>query len=211
MQTDYTDAPPAPPNVMIIFGAGGDLTKRKLIPALFHLCNARLLPESFAVLGLDRLELDDDGFRTLMAEQIEDHVGEAFDATVWERLVARLHYMKIDMLDGTYYDRLCERLSETDAERETDGNYLFYLAIPPSLFGRVTDRLSEVGLLHETEGDWRRVIIEKPFGRDLESAVALNRELHRNMDEDQMYRFDHYLGKETVQNFMVFRFANGFI
>jgi len=210
MQTDFTEAKPAPPNVMIIFGAGGDLTKRKLIPSLFHLCAARLLPDSFAVLGLDRLDHNDDGFRDLMAEQIKEHVGEAFDEVVWERLVARLHYMKIDMLEGTDYEHLCERLSRLDAERGTEGNYLFYLAVPPSLFGKVTDQLGEVGLLHQTEDDWRRVVIEKPFGRDLESAVALNRELHRNMDEEQIYRIDHYLGKETVQNIMVFRFANGF-
>jgi glucose-6-phosphate 1-dehydrogenase len=119
--------------------------------------------------------------------------------------------MKIDMLDGADYERLCERLSRIDAERGTDGNYLFYMAIPPSLFAPVTDHLGEVGLLHETEDDWRRVIIEKPFGHDLESAIALNDDLHRNMDEDQIYRIDHYLGKETVQNIMVFRFANSFI
>jgi glucose-6-phosphate 1-dehydrogenase len=211
MQTQYAKTPPAPPSVMVIFGAGGDLTKRKLIPALFHLCNAALLSDGFAVLGLDRLELNDEAFRDLMAEQIADSVGEAFDAAVWDRLVQRLHYMRLDMLDGAHYERLCERLSELDAARATDGNYLFYLAIPPSLFGCVTNGLGEVGLLHESEDDWRRVIIEKPFGRDLESARALNRELHRHMDEEQIYRIDHYLGKETVQNIMVFRFANGFI
>jgi len=196
---------------MILIGAGGDLTKRKLIPALYHLCNARLLPDSFAVLGLDRLDLDDDGFRELMAEQIERNVGEIFDPSVWERLVDRLHYMKIDMLESADYELLCERLNRIDAERGTDGNYLFYMAIPPSLFTRVTGFLGDVGLLHEGDDDWRRVIIEKPFGHDLESAVALNRELHRNMNEEQIYRIDHYLGKETVQNIMVFRFANGFI
>ncbi|MCF7990401.1 MAG: glucose-6-phosphate dehydrogenase [Thiohalocapsa sp.] len=211
MQTDFTEASSAPPNVMIIFGAGGDLTARKLIPALFHLSNARLLPESFAVLGLDRLDFDDDGFRDRMAEQIKAHVGEVFDQAIWDWLLARIHYMKIDMLSGPDYELLCERLSRIDAERGTEGNYLFYMAIPPSLFGKVTDHLGEVGLLHETEDDWRRVIIEKPFGRDLDSAIALNNELHRNMDEDQIYRIDHYLGKETVQNIMVFRFANGFI
>jgi glucose-6-phosphate 1-dehydrogenase len=211
MQTDYTEAPPAPPNVMIIFGAGGDLTKRKLVPALYHLCNARLLPDSFVMLGLDRLDMDDDAFHSLLAEKIREHVGEVFQPSVWERLMQRIHYMKIDMLAGSEYDRLCERLSRIDAERGTEGNYLFYMAIPPSLFGKVTDHLGEVGLLHETDDDWRRVIIEKPFGRDLESAIALNNELHRNMDEEQIYRIDHYLGKETVQNIMVFRFANGFI
>ena len=211
LQTDYTQAAPAPPNVMVIFGAGGDLTKRKLIPALFHLCNAGLLPESFAVLGLDRLDMDDDGFRDLMADKIGDHIGAAFVQDVWKRLVERIHYMKIDMLEGADYALLRARLNEIDTTRDTEGNYLFYMAIPPSLFGRVTDRLGEAGLLHETEDDWRRVIIEKPFGRDLESAMALNREIHKNMGESQIYRIDHYLGKETVQNIMVFRFANGFI
>ncbi len=211
IRTDFTEAPPAPPNVMVIFGAGGDLTARKLVPSLFHLSAARLLPDSFAVLGLDRLEMDDDGFRARIGEPMREHLGEAFDQGVWERLVARIHYMQVDLLDGTHYERLCERLSRLDAERGTEGNYLFYLAIPPSLFGQVTAQLGDVGLLHETENDWRRVIIEKPFGRDLESAIALNRELHLHMDEDQIYRIDHYLGKETVQNIMVFRFANGFI
>ena len=211
MQTDYTQAPPASPNIMVIFGAGGDLTKRKLIAALFHLCNARLLPDSFAVLGLDRLDMDDDGFRDLMSEHIREHVGAVYDQSVWERLVERLHYMKIDMLQSADYERLCERLNKIDTERGTEGNYLFYMAVQPSLFTNVTDRLGEAGLLQETESDWRRVVIEKPFGRDLESAVALNRDLHRNMEEEQIYRIDHYLGKETVQNIMVFRFANGFI
>ncbi|WP_296900563.1 glucose-6-phosphate dehydrogenase [Thiohalocapsa sp.] len=211
MQTDYTEAPPAPPNVMIIFGAGGDLTKRKLVPALYHLCNAKLLPDSFVMLGLDRLDMDDDAFRALMAEHIRDHVGERFDDGVWGRLCERLQYMKIDMLNGHDYELLCERLSRIDAERATDGNYLFYMAIPPSLFSKVADHLGDAGLLHETDEDWRRVIIEKPFGQDLDSAIALNNHLHKNLDEDQIYRIDHYLGKETVQNIMVFRFANGFI
>ena len=129
MQTDYTEAPPAPPNVMIIFGAGGDLTKRKLVPALYHLCNARLLPDSFVMLGLDRLDMDDDAFHSLLAEKIRAHVGEVFQPSVWERLMQRIHYMKIDMLAGSEYDRLCERLSRIDAERGTEGNYLFYICL----------------------------------------------------------------------------------
>jgi glucose-6-phosphate 1-dehydrogenase len=210
-QTDFTKASPAPPNVMIIFGAGGDLTQRKLVPALYHLYNAELLPDSFVMLGLDRLELDDDAFRDMMGQQIRAHVGQAFDDQVWMRLCERLQYMQIDMLNPPDYELLCERLSRIDAERATEGNYLFYMAIPPSLFSRVADYLGDVGLLHETDDDWRRVIIEKPFGRDLDSAIALNNHLHKNLDEDQIYRIDHYLGKETVQNIMVFRFANGFI
>jgi glucose-6-phosphate 1-dehydrogenase len=211
IETDFTEAQAAPPNVMIIFGAGGDLTKRKLVPALYHLFTAQLLPDSFAMLGLDRLDMDDDAFRSTLGEQIRDHVGEVYDDSVWSRLCERLHYMQIDMLNGADYDRLCERLSRIDAERATDGNYLFYMAIPPSLFAKVADNLGDAGLLHETEDDWRRVIIEKPFGRDLDSAIELNNQLHRNLNEDQIYRIDHYLGKETVQNIMVFRFANGFI
>jgi len=210
-QSNYTQAPPALPNAMVIFGAGGDLTRRKLIPALFHLCDTGLLPDSFAVLGVGRRDMDDDAFRNLMAEQIRDHVGNAFDRSVWERLVARLHYMKIDISEGADYERLRERLSELDTRRRTAGNYLFYMAIPPSLFTRVTGCLGAAGLLRETENDWRRIVVEKPFGRDLESAVALNRELHGNLNEQQIYRIDHYLGKETVQNIVVFRFANGFI
>ncbi|MBK1700000.1 glucose-6-phosphate dehydrogenase [Thiococcus pfennigii] len=154
--------------------------------------------------------LDPTFARERIAGQVEDSLGAAFDRRVWEGLVSRIHYMQIDMLEGADYERLCERLSEIDAERGTNGNYLFYLAVPPSLFGPVTDRLGDVGLLHQSEHDWRRVIIEKPFGRDLESAIALNTSMHRNMDEDQIYRIDHYLGKETVQNIMVFRFANSF-
>jgi len=210
MQTDFMQATPAPPNLMIIFGAGGDLTKRKLIPSLYHLCAAELLPASFAMLGLDRLDLDDDGFRALITDQIDSHVGEVFDKEVWDWLVQRIHYMQIDMQSGPDYELVCERLSRIDAERDTEGNYLFYMAVPPSMFSPVTNHLGEVGLLHETQDDWRRMIIEKPFGHDLESAIALNDELHRNMDEDQIYRIDHYLGKETVQNIMVFRFANSF-
>lgn len=207
MSTDYTEAPAAPPNVMVIFGAGGDLTRRKLIPSLYHLAAAELLPESFVMLGLDRLDLDDAAFQAWVDEQVDIET----DPNIWKTLLDRLQYMRIDMLSSSDYEALCERLTRIDAERETEGNYLFYLAVPPSLFGKVTDNLGQVGLLHETDEDWRRVIIEKPFGRDLESAIALNRELHRNLNEEQIYRIDHYLGKETVQNIMVFRFANGFI
>lgn len=204
-------APPAPPNVMIIFGAGGDLTKRKLIPALFHLCDGGLLPDTFAVLGLDRLELDDQGFRQFLVDEVRDHLGAAWNQETWRRLCERLHFMQGNITELATYQALCGRLSQIDAERGTEGNYLFYLAVPPSLFGAIARNLGEVGLTTETEHDWRRVIIEKPFGRDAESARELNRMLHETLDEDQIYRIDHYLGKETVQNIMVFRFSNGFI
>ena len=204
-------APPAPPNVMIIFGAGGDLTQRKLIPALFHLFNGGLLPDTFAVVGLDRLALDDASFRDNLAEEVRQHLGAAWNQATWERLCERLHYMQGNILEVDTYKALCERLSHIDAERGTEGNYLFYLAVPPSLSATITRYLGDVGLTRETPDDWRRVIIEKPFGSDVESAKALNTMLHETLDEGQIYRIDHYLGKETVQNIMVFRFSNGFI
>jgi glucose-6-phosphate 1-dehydrogenase len=211
IQSPSEKAPPAHPNVMIIFGAGGDLTARKLIPALFHLCEDHLLPDSFAVLGLDRLELTDEGFREHLVTQVREHLGPAFDGEIWDRLAQRIHYMQGNIDDQAMYLKLCERLSRIDAERSTEGNYLFYLAVPPRLFGDITRNLGNVGLTAEGQDDWRRVIIEKPFGTDLESAIALNRTLHETLAEGQIYRIDHYLGKESVQNIMVFRFANGFI
>ena len=204
-------ATPAHPNVMIIFGAGGDLTARKLIPALFHLCHNHLLPDSFAVLGLDRLDLNDESFREHLATQVRDHLGPAFDPQVWDRLAQRTHYMQGNIGDPAMYLHLCERLTHIDAERSTEGNYLFYLAVPPRLFGDITRNLGAMGLTTETPDDWRRVSIEKPFGTDLESAITLNETLHETLTERQIYRIDHYLGKESVQNIMVFRFANGFI
>ncbi|HYN79236.1 MAG TPA: glucose-6-phosphate dehydrogenase, partial [Lamprocystis sp. (in: g-proteobacteria)] len=135
----------------------------------------------------------------------------AFDPEVWDRLAQRTHYMQGNIDDPAMYMKLCERLTRIDSERSTEGNYLFYLAVPPRLFGDITRNLGAVGLTAETPNDWRRVIIEKPFGTDLESAIALNETLHETLTEQQIYRIDHYLGKESVQNIMVFRFANGFI
>ncbi|NEX22140.1 glucose-6-phosphate dehydrogenase [Thiorhodococcus mannitoliphagus] len=196
---------------MIIFGAGGDLTKRKLIPALFYLRQGGLLPDSFAVLGLDRLEMTDESFRDSIADTVKQHVGAAWDEGIWAKLCEHLHYMQGNIMEEVTYRALCERLSRLDAERGTERNYLFYLAVPPRLFPDITRHLGSAGLTTESENDWRRVIIEKPFGNDVESAKALNGMLHETLDEDQIYRIDHYLGKETVQNIMVFRFANGFI
>jgi glucose-6-phosphate 1-dehydrogenase len=147
----------------------------------------------------------------MMAEEVKRNVGSAWDPATWARLCEHLHYMQGNIMEQATYVALCERLCEIDGARGTDGNYLFYLAVPPSLFGDITRFLGAVGLTAESEDDWRRVIIEKPFGSDLDSAKALNRMLHETLDEGQIYRIDHYLGKETVQNIMVFRFSNGFI
>ncbi len=210
-QTNFAEAPQAPPNIMIIFGAGGDLTSRKLIPALFHLFRANLLPDSFAVVGLDRQEMNDESFRNYLHDHVRDHVEEVFDQSIWNKLAERIHYMKGDFTSQASYQDLVKLLDNIDKKNLTEKNYLFYLAVPPSLFGDITDNLSSSGLLTETPDDWRRVIIEKPFGYDVDSAKKLNARLHQNLQEHQIYRIDHYLGKETVQNIMVFRFANGFI
>ncbi|MGD2119628.1 MAG: glucose-6-phosphate dehydrogenase [Chromatiales bacterium] len=210
-QTNFTEAPVAPPNIMIIFGAAGDLTSRKLVPALFHLFKAGLLPDSFAVVGLDRLDMNDAAFRDHLDQHIRSQTGDSFDQAVWDKLAQRIHYMQGNMQEQQCYVDLSQLLDSIDASRLTEKNYLFYLAVPPSLFGDITEHLAARQLLTETPDDWRRVIIEKPFGYDLLSARALNQKLHENLLEKQIYRIDHYLGKETVQNIMVFRFANGFI
>lgn len=210
-QTNFAQATKAPPNVMIIFGSTGDLTSRKLIPALFHLFDADLLPDTFAVVGIGRKPFDDQSYCEHLGQKIREYVGSSFDQAIWEKLAQRIHYLQGDIDQPSTYDALNRLLDTIDQQRLTENNYLFYLAVPPSLFGSITDQLSNAGLLQQTAENWRRVIIEKPFGHDLESARKLNRRLHQHLTEEQIYRIDHYLGKETVQNIMVFRFANGFI
>jgi len=209
--TQHTSAPSAPPCVIVIFGAGGDLTKRKLIPSLYNLSAGGLLPQRFGLLAVDRLDMTSEAFRERMSEEIGKHVGGGFAQDVWDALVQRIYYMQGDFKDAASYERLRDTLADVDREVDTPGNYLFYLATPPSFFGEITLQLGTAGLAAETAPQWRRVIIEKPFGHDLDSAKALNRALHETLAEDQIYRIDHYLGKETVQNILVFRFANGII
>ncbi len=191
--------------LMVIFGAAGDLTKRKLIPSLFNLGKAKLLPKDFAVLGVSVDDLNLDQFRTQVTGFLpaEDHGTEA-----WQWFTERLFYQRGEFLDPNTYSTLAGRLSDLDRERQTAGNYMFYLATSPKFFGQIVQHLGTAGLSHQEKGRWRRVVIEKPFGHDLESAKALNREIKSVLDENQIYRIDHYLGKETVQNIMVFRFDN---
>ncbi len=202
---------PAPANVLVIFGAGGDLTKRKLIPALFHLSAADMLPANFAMVGVDRLELDSDAYRERINDEIQQFVGEAFSQALWDKLLQRLYYVRGDFKDPASYAALGEMLQHVDREQQTPGNYLFYLSTPPSFFGEITGQLANAGLTTETGDQWRRIIIEKPFGHDLASAKVLNQQLHDAVAEHQIYRIDHYLGKETVQNILAFRFTNGII
>ncbi len=197
----------AEPCVVVIFGATGDLTKRKLVPALYSLMQQRLLPAEFAVLGFSRPEMTDEEFRQMMRESYEEHGdSELFDEAVWNSFVSGLFYMSGDFADAEAFAHLRARLEQIDTERGTEGNRLFYLSTAPSFFGLIAEQLGKAGL-NQGRG-WTRLIVEKPFGYDLESARELNKQLASVFNEEQIYRIDHYLGKETVQNLLVFRFAN---
>jgi glucose-6-phosphate 1-dehydrogenase len=196
----------AGPGVLVLFGAAGDLTKRKLIPALYNLVKANLLSREFAVLGVSKDDLTVDQWRSQVTGFLtaEDH-----SAAGWKWFNERLYYEKGEFEDLGTFSRLTARLGQIDQEHGTAGNYLFYLATAPKFFGPIVQQLGVSGLSHEENGRWRRVVIEKPFGSDLESAKALNQSIRSVLHEKQIYRIDHYLGKETVQNILVFRFGNG--
>jgi len=194
---------------MVIFGAAGDLTKRKLIPALYNLRHSELLSDQFVVLGIARAEMSDNEFRSRMRDDMKEFATNEVDPQEWKWLEDRLFYMSGDFNDDAMYEQLKSRVEELDQNHQTQGNYSFYLAAAPQFFAPIVEQLGRVGLTKEEDGHWRRVVIEKPFGRDLESARKLNQEIGSILDEDQIYRIDHYLGKETVQNILVFRFGNG--
>ena len=200
---------PAPACAMVIFGASGDLTKRKLIPAIHNLATNHLLPEDFAVIGVARTAMSDDELRNKIRDEMKEFATGELEDQVVEWLIPRLSYVAGDFHDPATFEKLRERLNEADEKWKTQGCYLFYLAVPPSQFAPVVQQLGERDLVTERDGKWRRVVIEKPFGHDLESARALNRDILKVLDERQIYRIDHYLGKETVQNILAFRFANG--
>src|SRR5947209_2008605 len=192
---------PAGPCVMVVFGAAGDLTKRKLAPALYNLAKENLLSTNFAVVGVSIDELSEDVFREQITQflETEDHGSDA-----WRWFNERLDYERGDFADQHTYERLATRLTDIDAQFGTGGNYLFYLATAPKFFAEIVQQLGRHGLAREENGQWRRIIIEKPFGHDLESARALNAQIQSVLAEDQIYRIDHYTGKVTVQNMLVF-------
>jgi glucose-6-phosphate 1-dehydrogenase len=200
---------PGNPCVMVIFGASGDLTKRKLIPALYNLAKDNLLSREFALVGIARPEMTTEQFREKCTEEIQEFATGQVDSDVWHWLVRRLYYLSGDFGDPAAFQRLKSMLADADKEHGTRGNYFYYLATAPNFFFTCIDQLGKAGLTAEDEGRWRRVIIEKPFGRDYESARALNNEIEGVLQERQIYRIDHYLGKETVQNILAFRFSNG--
>lgn len=199
------------PCAMVVFGASGDLTKRKLIPALYHLATARKLPAGFCVVGVSNTTWSNEEFRSRMREAVDssDEVDD-IQESVWSSFAEGLFYLPGNSADLALYSQLSALLTKLDEERSAGGNRLFYLATPPRIFIEIIEGLGNAGLARADRGTdtWKRVIIEKPFGSDLNSASELNRVVTRVFDEDDTYRIDHYLGKETVQNLMVFRFAN---
>jgi len=204
-----TTARVADPCCLVIFGATGDLTHRLLVPALYNLGVAGLLPEAFALIGVARTASSSEEFRDDLGKSLPQFATRAIDPDVLERLLGSVTYVQGEPDDEATYRRIGAELSRIERQRGTKGNRLFYLATPPAAFALIGSRLGQSGLAREANGAWRRVVIEKPFGTDLKSARALNQNLLGILHEHQIYRIDHYLGKETVQNIMVLRFANG--
>ena len=203
--------PVAKPCVMVIFGATGDLTKRKLIPALCNLAADNLLSKQFAIIGFAGNDLNTDSFRKMLADEIPKYSSALIDQKIWSWLAERIYYVKGDFGDPQAFKRLEQQISEADQQHTTGGNKFFYLAVAPRFFSSIVKQLGQAGLTKEENGHWTHVIVEKPFGHDLQSARQLNEELKQVLTENQIYRIDHYLGKETVQNVLVFRFSNNII
>jgi glucose-6-phosphate 1-dehydrogenase len=193
---------------MVIFGASGDLTKRKLIPALCNLAKDKLLSPQFAIIGFSYNSMTTEAFRAQLTKDIKEFAPEPIDGQLWNWFLERTYYVQGDFQDSAAYGRLQAQIAAAEKAHSTQGNRFFYLAVSPKFFAPVVKQLGQAGLTQEEDDKWARVIVEKPFGRDLPSAKQLNRDLKQILDEQQIYRIDHYLGKETVQNLMVFRFAN---
>ncbi|MEM9409480.1 MAG: glucose-6-phosphate dehydrogenase [Planctomycetota bacterium] len=196
------------PLIFVIFGASGDLTRRKLIPAVFDLFKSNHLPENFAILGVSRSSLSDQDFRdkAFLKNELMDLSGE--EQSTIDQFASQLFYQPIDTSNAEDYGKVKERLVQLGKEHQTGENFIFYLSTPPSLYETIPAYLATHGL-NQSENGWRRLVIEKPFGYDRESARNLNLSIRQHFDENQIYRIDHYLGKETVQNMLVTRFANG--
>ena len=199
------------PCLIVVFGATGDLTSRKILPAIYNLRRAGLLPAETSVVGFSRRPLSDQDFRAGMRGSVEENSRVKVESGLWNDFAEGIFYQPGQFADRSAYRELAERLEQIDAARGTRSNKLFYLATPPSAYEEIIANLGRVGL--QQQGDhgegWVRIVVEKPFGHDLQSAVELNDSLIRVFDESQVYRIDHYLGKETVRNLMVFRFGNG--
>ena len=209
MTDRFTHQKQPDPCCFIIFGATGDLTHRLVIPALYNLAAGGLLPDNFCVVGVARKAMSNDAMRDSLMKGLHQFATRQVDETLAKRLLECVTCIAADPSEPESFDRMREQLEKLEAARKTGGNRLFYLATPPNAFAPISRELGRTGLLREEKGAWRRLVVEKPFGTDLASAKALNGELLKIVDEHQIYRIDHYLGKETVQNILVLRFANG--
>jgi glucose-6-phosphate 1-dehydrogenase len=198
----------AGPCSLVIFGVTGDLARKKLMPAVYDLANRGLLPPGFALVGFARRDYSDQDFAQIVHDSVKEHARTPFREEVWAQLAEGFRFVHGELTDDTAFDRLRETVDELDVSRGTGGNHAFYLSIPPGLFPQVVQQLSEHGLADEKPGSWRRVVIEKPFGHDLQSARELNRVVEEVFPAQSVFRIDHYLGKETVQNMLALRFAN---
>jgi glucose-6-phosphate 1-dehydrogenase len=198
----------AGPCALVIFGVTGDLARKKLMPAIYDLANRGLLSPTFALVGFARRDWADGDFGKVVYDAVKQHARTPFRQEVWDRLAEGIRFVQGTFDDDASFERLTETLQKLDAERGTGGNHAFYLAIPPDAFPVVCDQLSKSGLANKPDGSWSRVVIEKPFGHDLKSAEALNAVVNSVFPESSVFRIDHYLGKETVQNILALRFAN---
>jgi glucose-6-phosphate 1-dehydrogenase len=197
------------PCAMVIFGATGDLTARKLVPALYNLAENHMLSPDFAIVGVARNDYAEEEFRKIMGEQLMKFATGKVNSDLSNWLLDRLYYVSGEFHDQQTYPKLSKKLAELDEKHHTSGNYFFYLATSPVFFNGIVEQLGASKLACETDGRWRRIVFEKPFGNDLQSARELNQKIKKVLTEKQIYRIDHYLGKETVQNILVFRFSNG--
>jgi glucose-6-phosphate 1-dehydrogenase len=198
----------AGPCAVVIFGVTGDLARKKLMPAIYDLANRGLLPPTFSLVGFARRDWAHEDFRNIVHEAVKEHSRTEFRQEVWDRLAEGIRFVQGTFDDDKAFQRLAETLDKLDAERGTGGNHAFYLAIPPNAFPVVCEQLSKSGLARQQQGKWSRVVIEKPFGHDLQSARDLNAVVNSVFPEESVFRIDHYLGKETVQNILALRFAN---
>ena len=190
------------PCALVIFGASGDLTHKKLMPALYALMLRRLLPARFAIVGVARTDGDDDAFRADMKDAVQKHARDEFRQDIWDELAPNMHYVATDFADEGGETKLQDLLTKLDDERELGGNRVYYLAVPPGAFPTIVEELGK----RRSASGWTRLIVEKPFGHDLESARGLNAMLREHFEENEIFRIDHYLGKETVQNMNALRF-----
>ncbi|BAJ31322.1 MULTISPECIES: glucose-6-phosphate dehydrogenase [Kitasatospora] len=198
----------AGPSGLVIFGVTGDLSRKKLMPAIYDLANRGLLPPGFSLVGFARREWEDEDFANEVHDAVKEHARTPFREEVWQQLAKGMRFVQGDFGDDEAFDTLRRTIEDLDQAQGTGGNFAFYLSVPPKFFPTVVQQLKKHGLTDPPQGSWRRAVIEKPFGHDLASAQELNRIVHEVFPRDEVFRIDHYLGKETVQNILALRFAN---